>query len=263
LVKPSEIPILITSCVYPHDLTAKLIDPADRINYTIEGVAKWLEYYPDIKLIICDGSNFDFSVIARTIFPNNNIEVLHFQQSSEKVKIYGKGYGEGEIIEYALKNSKYISQYQCFAKCTAKLWIKDYIKCVSAFDGPFNGRAHFSNVFTKLNPKLEYIDTRFYIVDKIFYIDILLNLYKKTNLQENISIEDIFLDEFIKIKLKKFLFDFNIRIYGVSGGSGKYYNNKFYSNLKGNIKIALLKKCKNIKELFISSHGTRYKKGKV
>src|SRR5271169_740705 len=99
-------PILLTSCVIVADHSVSLKDENSRIWLTLESIEKWLIISPDFRLVICDGSNFDFSNIVREKFPAANIECLFFQNNQEMVRLHGKGYGEGEIVNYALLYSR-------------------------------------------------------------------------------------------------------------------------------------------------------------
>src|SRR5271169_3656162 len=95
-------PVLLTSCVNVADHSVSVKDENSRIRLTIESIEKWLAISPYLRLVICDGSNFDFSRILQEKFPEANIECLFFENNKELVVLYGKGYGEGEIVEYAL-----------------------------------------------------------------------------------------------------------------------------------------------------------------
>ena len=112
-------PVLLTSCVIVSDHSVSLKDPDSRVRLTTDSIEKWLAVSPDLRLVICDGSNFDFSKIVLKKFPNANIECLFFQNNKELVGIHGKGYGEGEIVNYALENSSYLNESDFFAKAGA------------------------------------------------------------------------------------------------------------------------------------------------
>ena len=49
-----RIPILLTSSVIAHDRRVALHDQGLRIDYALESVARWLELYPQIRLVLCD-----------------------------------------------------------------------------------------------------------------------------------------------------------------------------------------------------------------
>ena len=93
-------PILLTFSVKVSAPHTKLVDEEDRIAFTIESIERWLFLDGNLRLVLCDGSNYDFSKIVSEKFPRANIECLHFQNNRDLVSLYGKGFGEGEIINY-------------------------------------------------------------------------------------------------------------------------------------------------------------------
>ncbi len=108
-------PILLTSSVIAMDSSVLLRDQNLRIFYTLESIKEWSTKAPDCKFIICDGSGFDFSSMMQEKFPHLQIECLAFLNDAEVVKRRGKGFGEGEIIRYALEHSNYLRQSTWFA----------------------------------------------------------------------------------------------------------------------------------------------------
>jgi len=235
-------PILITTCISSSDPFTNLNDPKKRLFHVLEGIEKWLEINPDLRLVLCDGSNFDFSPIIKIKFPNANIECLYHQNSIKEIIKQGKGYGEGEIVKFALSNSKFLAASDVFIKCTGKLWVTNFCNCLNEWNGKFMADAHFSNIFNFRSTKIEYVDTRFYIVEKQFYIENFLNEYLITGFQKNRSLENIFLNAVESLNLKNFIFSINPIICGVGGGSGEYYKNNLKRNIKKKFKKIFLKK---------------------
>ena len=111
------VPILLTSSVKVMDSSGKLNNPNLRIHYTIESISEWIKIDPSVQIVICDGSGFDFSDTVKNKFPLAKIECIFFDNDAEKIKIHGKGYGEGEIIRYALQHSHMLLKSDVFIKC--------------------------------------------------------------------------------------------------------------------------------------------------
>ena len=243
-------PILLTSSVIAMDPTVLLVDQNSRIFHTIESLRNWLSISPNNQYVICDGSNFDFSILVRKNFPGAKVECLYFKNQEALVSLHGKGYGEGEIIKYALKNSSYLKTSPWFAKCTAKLWVENYIQCLNEWNGTFLCKAFFANVFTLKKVKLEYIDTRFYLVNKEFYQHNFLDAHIGIGGHEGISIEDRFLAILLSGNLKHFLFKVPPTVCGVGGGSGKYYKNTFLRRIKERIRPLIVALMPRYRKLF-------------
>lgn len=234
-------PVLITCCISSSDPLTKLEDPKERLFHVLEGIGKWLQIKPDMRLVLCDGSNFDLEPIVKVKFPNANIECLHHQNSSYEIAKKGKGYGEGEIIKYALQNSKFIAESNVFIKCTGKLWVENFIECISQWNGKFMANVHFANIFNILPTEMEYIDTRFYVTEKQFYIDNLIDLYLETNFGKNGSIENFFLKKIQSLALNNYIYSIDPIICGVGGGSGQYYKHSLRKKIKGKLRKAYLR----------------------
>jgi hypothetical protein len=243
-------PILLTSCVIVSDLSVSLKDEDSRIRLTIESIEKWLAISSDLRLVVCDGSNFDFSKIVLEKFPEANIECIFFENNKELVSVYGKGYGEGEIVKYAISNSVYLKESDFFAKCTAKLWVENFFECIKCWNGTLLCKGYFSNVFSFKKTQFSYVDTRFYLVSKSFYLKNLDSEYLNVGGEQGLSLEHCFRDVILKKKYKKILFNVPPVICGVGGGSGTYYKNNMKRRIKEVIRLWLVKKNKRFNYLF-------------
>lgn len=190
--------ILLTSCVYVRSPFVKLNDPVDRVNLTIHALRHWLDFEEGNSFIICDGSGYDFTDDCNKNFPSKDIECLHFINDVESVEKFGKGYGEGEIVNFALANSRYLKEEKYFVKCTAKLWVRNFGFISRTLRGPFQCDFLFDdNSFVK-NPTPSHIDTRFYIADKEFYLANLAKTYKKVRDREGYYLEHAFCDDILR-----------------------------------------------------------------
>lgn len=234
-------PILITSSARVMDNTVAMKSEIDRVFHTLEALKFWISITPNSKFVICDGSNYNFSKIIKESLPQASIECLYFMNNTERVKTQGKGYGEGEIIKFAITHSNEINQANCFVKCTGKLWVKNYLDCLKNWNGKFNTSGYFSNSFSKNKSKLEYLDTRFYITDLDFYKETLMNVHVKVGGSEGKSIENLFLEQILIEPKSNFLFGINPVIMGKSGASGNYYRNSLLRQLKDNLRYRLIK----------------------
>lgn len=243
-------PILLTSCVIVSDHSVSLKDENSRIRLTIESIEKWLAISSDLRLVICDGSNFDFSKIILEKFAKAKIECLFFENNKELVGLYGKGYGEGEIVKYALLNSVYLKESDFFAKCTAKLWVENFFECLEYWNGSFLCKGYFSNVFSFKKTQFSYVDTRFYLVNKSFYLKNLVSAYLNVGGEQGLSLEHCFRDVILKEKYKKIMFNVPPVICGVGGGSGTYYKNNLKRRIKEVIRLWIVKRNKRFNYLF-------------
>lgn len=243
-------PLLLTSCVIVSDHSVNLKDKDARIRLTLESMEKWLAISPGLRLVVCDGSGYDFSEVVLQHFPGAHIECLSFRNDAQKVVIYGKGYGEGEIVNYALAHSAYLKESDYFAKCTAKLWVENFSDCLAGWNGSCLLKGYFADVFSFKPTRFDYIDTRFYLVSKAFYAKYLAATYLKVHSDRGISLEHCFRDAILEQRLSGVLFSVAPVICGVGGGSGTYYRNNLKRRIKEAIRLWLVRRNKSFSRLF-------------
>ena len=243
-------PLLLTSSAIAMDQTVTLKDPEKRIHHTLESIGKWIGICPQIRMVLCDGSGYDFSGIVQRHFPQSRIECLFFENNKELVELYGKGYGEGEIIKYALRHSVFLQEADWFAKCTGKLWVDNFKSCLEEWNDLFLCKAFFANVFSLKKTNFEYIDTRFYLVKKNFYLKYFAETHLKVGGPYGTSIEQNFKAIVLENKLKRILFKSPPVIRGVGGGSGQYYRNKPIRRLKESLRSKIVQSNSSFRDLF-------------
>lgn len=243
-------PLLITSSIIAHDKSGKLINSESRLHHLLEGISKWLEINPCLDIVVCDGSNFDLSVILLNKFPQAKIEFLRLQNDSVLIETLGKGFGEGKIIEYSLQHSSKLKNAKFFVKCTGKLWVDNYADLLSEWNGDFLANAHFTNVFSLRKVKLSYIDTRFFMSTLEFYDKVIKPAYQKVDLRTNKGIEDTLLIELRKNNICNFIFQTPPAIKGMSGGSSEYYKFNFRKVLKIKLRNYILSRLPSTKNIF-------------
>ncbi|MEQ1879928.1 MAG: hypothetical protein ABL878_03055 [Burkholderiales bacterium] len=249
-MSPSLPPLLMTSSAIAMDRTVALIDTGYRVHFTLESIGKWIGLCPDLRIVLCDGSGYDFSGIVRKKFPGSQIECLLFENDKERVAFHGKGYGEGEIIKYALAHSAFLREADWFAKCTAKLWVDNFDSCLQEWNGYFLCKAFFANVFGFKRTHFEYVDTRFYMVTKEFYARYFAETHLMVGGHHGTSIEHNFKAIVLNNNLKKIMFKSPPVIRGVGGGSGKYYRNNRIRRLKESLRSRIVQSNPLFRDLF-------------
>lgn len=237
-----KIPVLLTSSVIAHDSGVSLQNSQDRIHFTLESIKHWLQIEPKLQIVICDGSNHNFSKSVDELFPESKIECLHFENDQDMVRKYGRGFGEGEIVRFAIQHSQLISKAGCFAKCTAKLWVQNFAECATDWNGELRLKGVFNHVFSPFKTtQLAYIDTRFYIASCEEYKRYFEEAHYLIRKEDGYGLEDCYRDIFLQKKLSASLFSVPPVIYGVGGGTGTYYQNSLIRRLKERLRLKLVK----------------------
>jgi len=218
--------LILTSAIYANSNFLSLVDSSTRLFYTLESLFKWHYYYPDLKIVLCDGSGYDFSTYKK--YFNSNVEFLSFENSSDKTLHKGKGFGEGEIINFAIKNSFLLENEPVFIKCTAKLFVENF----SSINLEKTDKVRFN--FSKTVDDDILIDTRFYLSNKLFYINNISMLYLDVNDSIDVTLERVYGKKFFKNDLITFSNIFVIPpiISGMSGTTACYSRISFYDQIK-------------------------------
>ena len=211
--------ILMPSAIYVSTTNVALSDPALRVRLTLDYLALWAHKYKGLKIVVCDGTGYDFKKDIFKELPNEKIECIHFYYDTELVSKNGKGYGEGEIINYALKHSNYLKNSEVFAKCTSKHFVSNLDAIMRNWNYNFLCECYFINYWSLLKFKLEFIDTRFYICTKNFYFKFLQNVHYKVQDSNGYFLEHAFKDAILNNKISKIISPVPIGLSGTSGSS--------------------------------------------
>ena len=211
------IPILITSSVIANAPFTELKGKEERLTSMLNGLKNLSKFIgSEVSIVLCDGSGYSFEKerdLLHSIF--EQIEIISFHNNGANISVKGKGYGEGEIIKYALQNSQTLKDSRDFAKLTGKIWIDNYYSCLKSYNGLCG--FVFENIF-----RPTYIDTRFYIVNRSFFEKYLVDEYLKVSDIDGCILEKVF---FNKIRTLGLMHDFALKnvpnLYGISGTTAK------------------------------------------
>lgn len=165
---PEKDVILMTSAIGSPPAFLKITDHDERWHQTLCGLVRWIRDTSARTIVLCDGTmpTYDFSKVEKFAAENGKtIEILKFQESDNFMK-HGKGYAEGEVLEFALNNSKHLSDGGSFYKVTGRTFVANFdeIKKIHAHDaavftGPawalMPGGEHEKYMRTRLSSRLE------------------------------------------------------------------------------------------------------------
>ena len=174
-------------------------DPNRRIQETVHALTKWFEKIPDLKLVICDGSGFNWEPVLTPIFVGKQIECLNHMNDREKVKRWGGGYGESQTMNYVIEKSTTVSEAGRFMKCTGKYWVDN----INDFDFTnFHSGFKCKCVFKRM--RVLYINTVFYVADINTYKFLFSNVYDEIDDHNDKAIETIMGQILVRKKFRGF-----------------------------------------------------------
>ncbi|MBR0440133.1 MAG: hypothetical protein IJK27_05225 [Bacilli bacterium] len=176
-------------------------------------------HYP---IVFAENSGADISCLFEDAIKSGRMEYISFYGNQNKER--GKGYGECEIIQYALEHSFLINKSNCkyIVKITGRLKIKN-IKTLISFH-TFLSWKH--STICSINSNFSFPDSRIIIASKEFYY---FFLKKKEYIDDT---KGYFFEHALCDTLKEYKkfpfspFIIQPQIEGISGSTGNTYNNK-------------------------------------
>lgn len=219
-----DVVLIITGCIKPNQEQRFLVlkDEHERLQQYVSSIRFYITDSPFTKITFCDNSNYAYPHIneLETLAQKYNkvFEWLSFQGNDEKAKVQGKGFGEGEILHYALTHSQLVLKARSFAKVTGRLTISNIAKVVRGAKAKMN---YFNQDIYRSYAK----DTRFYLCDIDFYKKFLIDAYQETSVElgQERAIENIFYMHLQHQKNCRNLLAFPA-FCGRSGGNGMDYS---------------------------------------
>lgn len=214
--------ILLTGCIEPNGMVqTTLNDKEVRKEQYINALNFYLQK-TGYSVVFVDNSNSDISYHFKTYIQSGRLEYLSFCGNQRKER--GKGYGECEIIQYALDHSKMIktSKDKRIAKITGRLIVKN-INIIISLHTTFSNH---ETVFFTINSDLSFPDSRLIIAPNNFY-SLLLNSKEDIDDSKGYYFEHALIDIFKKHpNISYSPFYVMPRIEGMSGSTGEIYRNE-------------------------------------
>lgn len=222
--RETEPVLLLTATILPQDKKyTSLQNAKQRLRQYRDSLRYYIVDTNIRKIVFCDNSGVDFSKEEFFLLAdqyNKELEIIQFIGNNSKIAKYGKGYGEGEIIEYALHHSKLLRRADYFIKVTGRLKIRN----INLIRGKLDmSKAYFS----KMVKKLEMVDTVMFCIPKEMYMKWFQNAYKRVNDKDGKYMEWVFNKIIYGKKIKIFNLPYYPVIEGISGTTGKEYQKEF------------------------------------
>lgn len=234
--KFNNIVLLITGCVTPSADMPFLVlkDPIERRKQYIDSIKFYINYTPIIKIVFCDNSNAEsepeLEVLAKV--NNKEFEWLSFMGNQKESEIKGKGYGEGEIIDYAIEHSRFIKKESYLVKITGRLIVKNLSLLLNHISLK---KGYFFPIYKG------FVDTRIYMMPKKIYSEFFINLYLHVDDVKGRYLECVFAECIKKEKIKYKRFIVAPIVGGISGTSGTIHKEDFRIWIYDTIRMYFIK----------------------
>lgn len=179
--------LLLTGCIDPGSTPfLKLRDTQTRLADYLASIARWIDESDFGSIVFCENSGYSHSyedLVERARAAGKRLEVLSYR-GNEGAQLYGKGYGEGEIIKHALEHSSLLKDKKSFYKATGRIFVRNINSILERDAGKPTIFIHFTS--------WKYVDTRFFKCDIAFFKERLGDAYKEVRDRERVSIERIY-----------------------------------------------------------------------
>lgn len=213
--------LLLTGCIKPVEGQSYLVlkDPEERLRQYWESLKFYLLQTDFKRIIFCENSGYPLELLDFEKLATKNgkeLELLSFCGDTERTRIRGKGFGEGEIVAYALSHSRHAADIRHFVKVTGRLIVRNMEDIRNRLD-----MSHFYINRLLVRNDAEVLDTRLYATPVELYKRYFLNLY--TGVSVEFNLEKAFTKCFYDEKIRFRCFPRYPEFHGICGGDGMVY----------------------------------------
>lgn len=122
--------LVMTATFRPAEDTPGLVvsDEQERIRQYLCALVAWARPARVRRIVIGESSNtrFDFSGIVQYLEAAGKEVEVHMFDGSRDVARFGKGYGEGKILEFLFRHSRLMHATPAFYKVTGRLFVRNF-----------------------------------------------------------------------------------------------------------------------------------------
>lgn len=218
--------LVLTSTVHVNAPYTVLQDAGERERQYLESIRYFIRESPMTNIVVCDNSGFRYpdSLYAEANKMHKQIELLSFVGDRDRVMRYGKGYGEGEIMDFVLRNSLLVARSEGFLKVTGRLKVANLLQILRRSDLL---RGNYFMPVSLLRPRWlvpraarPCVDTRVYYVTRDFFSRFLLTVYKDVREREGFLLEHAYYKAIAASSVPVRCFYPAPEIVGMSGSNG-------------------------------------------
>ncbi len=211
----------------------KMTDPVLRVIAAKAALYFWVaQGIQQIVLADATGTNllteYEWEEIDKT---ETRIEQINYAQASESVIKYGKGYGEGKLIEYAVDHSELLGKVECFFKCTGKVYVRNFPEIAAAIRKHNMSSLFWKHIGDDGTAMKPWADCRFYYTSKGFARKHLIPAYLASDDSVTVCENQIYEALNRNMEIGRSIRPF---IAGYAGGTGEAYFDSSMGFLDGN-----------------------------
>ena len=224
---------IITGTIRPNGQVGQLVlkNEAERLQQYKDALLFTVQSKAFTKVIFCENSAYNMECLTELKEEATKCEVelelLSFAGNIKNVLMHGKGYGEGEIMDYVFANSKLLQNEPYFVKITGRLKIVNIKNICRRL---CRERCYFNIPNRTIR---DFYDTRLYAMPTAVFTEYFRNVYTEVWDNEGIYLEKVYTKILEEKKIRVKNFPRFPRIIGISGSLGYNYG---YTEWKCKIK---------------------------
>lgn len=227
---------IVTGTISPSEQMGQLVlkNTEERLKQYVDALDFLIREKAFDKIIFCDNSGYameQLGFLEETALTNGTeLELLSYRGNTQKCIQHGKGYGEGENLEYIFSHSKLLQGEDFFVKLTGRLHvvnIRDICRRLRT------DRVYFNIPNRTIR---EYYDTKIYAMPVECFRNHFLPAYHQVRDEEGIYLEKVYTWIILENGIKVYNFPRIPRVIGMAGSSGLTYT---YSEWKSKIRDAI------------------------
>lgn len=222
--------LLITATILPQEKRfLELKDPKRRLRQYLNSLRFYIIRTNLSKIVMCDNSAYEFPNDKMQTLANRygkELEILQFRGSERKIRARGKGYGEGEIIEYALTHSRLLKEADFFIKVTGRLRVQNVDQIAANMD---MGKTYINREIRDFRASKRQgmqMNTVIYGMPKSVYMSEFVDAYKDVWDIHKVYLEHVFYNRIVENRLNVYNLPLFPVIVGMSGTGGNRYQDK-------------------------------------
>jgi len=176
----------------PDTPTLVVRDEQVRVSQYVCALAAWARTARVKRIVFAEnsGTAFDFTHVVRHLeAAGKDIEVLVFEGNSESA-VFGKGFGEGRILEHVYANSALLRERPAFYKVTGRLFVSNF----DAISEATTGSDAFRRKRWKDPARTPKVITTFFKCSRPTFESRLLDAYKQVDDRAGVHIEHVYFE---------------------------------------------------------------------
>ena len=217
--------LVITSSVYVNTRYTVLQDTAEREQQYFDSLEFYIRETPFQRIIVCDNSGYTYpaAMVQLAVAHHKQLELLSFTGDQAAMERQGKGYGEGEIMQFALAHSRLLEEVEGFLKVTGRLKLINTEKLLRKAGHGQNYFMPVSLIRSRwLVPRAARpcVEVRVYYTTKDVFKTVLRDAYREVSDDKTYFLEHAYHDALAASAVKLQCFPVAPEITGISGSNG-------------------------------------------